>query len=403
MKTLLLLYCFITVYCITISVPVFGKCLDDQKNLLLGLKSGLIFDSSASRKLVRWNQTSDCCSWDGVECDGDGRVIGLQLEEETISGGTEIWDNLFRLGYLEKLNLAYNYFTNIDIPKGLKNLTNLRHLNLSYAGFAGQVPIEILRLRNLVSLDLSDFSQTFPLKLENPDLGMLVQNLTGLRELHLDSVNISARGSEWCQVLSSSLPDLRSLSLRSCYLSGPIDSSLAELRSLSVLRLDNNDLASSVPHFLANFSRLTTLTLGACSLRGSFPEKIFKVPTLQNLDLSNILLLGGVLPEFPSNGSLRTVVLSYTGFSGSIPETISNLALLSRLELSNCSFTGPIPPAIGNLTQLEYLDISLNTFNGSIPFFHLSKKLTYLDVSSNRLTGPLSSRHFQGLSNLVYY
>lgn len=339
MKTLLLLQCFITVYCITTFDPVFSRCLEDQKHLLLGLRSGLIFDSSASQKLVWWNQTSDCYSWVGVECDGVGWVIGLHLDNETIYGGIENSDNLFSLGYLEKLNLAFNYFDNVEIPKGLKNLTHLTHLNLSYAGFAGQVPSEVLRLRSLVSLDLSAFFPDIPLQLENPDLGMLVQNLTGLTELYLDSVNISSLGSEWCQViLSSSLPDLRSLSLRSCFLSWPIDSSLTELRSLSVLRLDGNDLASSVPYLLANFSKLTTLTLASCSLKGPFPEKIFQVPTLQNLDLSNNMLLSGALPQYsPPTRSLRTIVLSYTGFSGSIPETIGNLALLSRLDLSGCN------------------------------------------------------------------
>ncbi|KAH6787051.1 hypothetical protein C2S52_006603 [Perilla frutescens var. hirtella] len=402
MKTLLLLQCFLTLYCITTFAPVSSQCLEDQKHLLLGVKSGLIFDASASNKLVRWNRTSDCCSWDGVKCDGAGHVIGLQLDEEAISGGIENSENLFSLGYLEKLNLAYNYFDNIEIPKGLKNLANLTHLNLSHAGFAGQVPSEILRLRSLVSLDLSAFSSDVPLQLKNPSFNMLVQNLTGLRELYLDWVNISSRGREWCQVISSSLPDLTSLSLRWCFLSGPIDLSLTELRSLSVLLLDGNVLASSLPYFLANFSKLTTLSLASCSLQGTFPEKIFQIPTLQHLDVSYNELLSGALPQFPPDGSLRTIVLSHTGFSGSIPETISNLAMLSRLDLSNCSFTGPIPPGITNLTQLDYLDLSLNNFTGSIPLFHLSKKLTYLDVSHNRLIGLLSSRHFQGLSNIVY-
>ncbi|KAI3474229.1 hypothetical protein Pfo_029017 [Paulownia fortunei] len=383
--------------------PVFSQCLEDQKSLLLGLKNTLIFDSSASKKLGRWNQTSDCCSWDGVECDDAGHVISLQLDEEMISGGIENSENLFSLSYLEKLNLAYNSFNNIQIPKGLYNLTNLTHLNLSNAGFGGQVPTEILRMRSLVSLDLSAvFSGIQPLKLENPNLKMLVQNLTGLRELYLDSVNISAQGSDWCQVLSSTLPDLRNLSLRNCYISGPIDSSLTELRSLSVLRLDGNNLASSVPNFFANFSQLTTLSLASCSLLGSFPEEIFQVPTLQNLDFSYNMLLSGTLPQFPRDGSLRTIELSYTNFSGSLPDSISNLAMLSRLELSNCSFAGPIPPTIANLTELAFLDISSNNFTGSIPLFHLSKKLTYIDAAHNSLTGSLSSMHFEGLSNLVY-
>ncbi|PIN10228.1 Leucine-rich repeat protein [Handroanthus impetiginosus] len=394
---------FLSILCITCILPAFGQCLDDQKSLLLGLRNSLRFDLSYSTKLVHWNHTKDCCNWDGVECDVSGHVISLQLDNETISGGIENSEYLFNLSYLEKLNLAYNIFSRIQIPKGLSNLANLTHLNLSYADFAGQVPHEVLKLKKLVSLDLSGYFFLSPfLKLENPDLKTLVQNLKELKVLYLDSVNISAQGNDWCQTISSSLPDLRTLSLRNCYLSGPIDSSLLELRSLSVLRLDFNDLASEVPDFLANFSGLTTLSLASCSLLGSFPEKIFEIPSLQNLDLSNNVLLSGSFPQFLRNGSLRAIVLSHTNFSGSLPDYIGNLTMLSRLELSNCSFFGTIPPIIGNLTELISLDISFNNFTGSIPLFHLSKKLTSIDTSHNSLEGSLSSMHFEGLSDLKY-
>ncbi|KAG8377053.1 hypothetical protein BUALT_Bualt09G0128000 [Buddleja alternifolia] len=407
MKTLLLPQFFfislLPIFSTTHSAPAFTRCLEDQKSLLLGLRNSLIFDSSASTKLVQWNQTTDCCTWNGVECDVLGHVTSLQLEEEMISGGIENLDELFSFRYLEKLNLAYNSFNSIQIPERLYNLTNLTHLNLSNAGFVGQVPEELSRMTNLISLDLSSrFPGIEPLKLEKPNLEMFLQNLTELRELYLDSVNISAQGSKWCQVLSSSLPNLTILSLRDCLLSGPIDSSITKLKSLSVLQLDRNNFASEIPKFLANFPNLTTLSVMSCSLVGAFPEKIFQLPTLQNLYLSYNMLLSGNLPEFPWNGSLRTLALSYTNFSGSLPDSISNLSMLSWLELSNCSFTGRIPSTIGSLKELAYLDISLNNFTSSIPLFHLSKKLTYMDASHNSLNGSLSSLHFGGLSDLVY-
>ncbi|KAI3447805.1 hypothetical protein Pfo_004470 [Paulownia fortunei] len=383
-------------------VQVSGQCLDDQRSLLLQLKNSLVFDSASSTKLVKWNQNVDCCNWDGVVCDSSGHVIRLDLENELISGGIENSSGLFGLQYLEKLNLAFNSFNNIQIPKRLQNLTILAYLNLSNAGFGGQVPLEISTMRSLVSMDLSTlFPGPEPLKLENPNLKMLVQNLTGLRELYLDGVNISAQKSDWCQALSSSLPNLRNLSLRSCELSGPLDSSLSQLHSLSVLRLDRNNLSTTVPDFFANFSNLTTLTLSSCSLKGPFPEIIFQVPTLQTLDLSNNMLLSGTIQQFPLSSSFRTMVLSYTNFSGSLPDTISNLRMLSRIDLSNCQFTGPIPSTMANLTELVYLDFSVNNFTGLIPLFHMSKKLTYIDLSRNSLTGSLSSMHFEGLSSLV--
>ncbi|XP_057801181.1 receptor-like protein 48 [Salvia miltiorrhiza] len=378
-------------------------CLDDQRLLLLQLKSSLVYESTFSSKLVKWNQIDDCCRWDGIDCDGAGRVISLNLENETISGEIHNSSALFKLQYLEKLNLAFNYFNSKQIPKGLQNLTNLSYLNLSEAGFGGQVPIAISRLRSLVILDLSTlFGRYQPLKLEKPNLQRLVQNLPMLREVYLDNVNISSQKSEWCQVLSSSLPNLTTLSLRSCGLSGPLDSSIAGLHSLSILHLDGNNLLTTVPEFMAKFSNLTTLTLGNCFLQGTFPDAIFQVSTLQILDLSNNRHLTGTIPQLPVGSSIRTMVLSYTAFSGRLPDSIGNLRMLSSIDLSSCNFTGLIPTTISNLTELVYMDFALNSFKGSIPPFSMSSKLTYVDLSRNSLTGSLSSKHFEGLSNLEY-
>lgn len=68
------------------------------------------------------------------------------------------------------------------------------YLNLSYAGFDGQIPMELSTLTQLVSLDLS---YNYFLKLESPDLKTLVGNLLNLGELYLDDVNLNLNGSEW--------------------------------------------------------------------------------------------------------------------------------------------------------------------------------------------------------------
>ncbi|KAH0736926.1 hypothetical protein KY290_035631 [Solanum tuberosum] len=372
---------------------VSSKCLDDQKSLLLQLKDSLQYDSSLSTKLARWNDnTSECCNWDGVKCDLYGHVIALELDNELISSGVENSSALLSFEYLEKLNLAYNRF---DV--GIYNLVNLKYLNLSNAGFFGQIPMTLSRLTRLVTLDLSTLLH--PLKFESLDF---IENLTELRELYLDGVDLSAQRNEWFQSLSSYLPNLMVLSLRGCRVSGPIDDSLSNLRFLSVIYLDQNNLSTTVPQYFAKFSNLTSLSLSSCNLHGAFPETIFRVQSLEMLDLSNNKMLSGRIPNFPKNGSLRTISLSNTKFSGLLPESISNLQNLSKLELSNCNLSGPIPSTMENLTNLVYLGFSLNNFTGSIPYFQQSKKLTYLDLSYNSLTGLLSPAHFEGLSELVY-
>ncbi|XP_048433258.1 receptor-like protein 7 [Pyrus x bretschneideri] len=393
-------------YYFSISINVFlvyGQCPGDQQSLLLQLKNNLTFDTATSKKLVKWNKGSDHCSWEGVSCK-KGCVSSLDLSSEEITGGLDNSSSLFGLKSIEYLNLAYNFFNYTQIPSEFKQLTGLSNLNLSQAGFAGQVPIEISHLTRLVTLDLSTFyfSGTPSLKLENPRLDVLLRNFSELVELYLDSVNISAQGTEWCQAISSSLPNLRVLSLSTCNLSGPIHNSLLKLKSLSVIRIDGNNLSTQVPEFFSKFPNLTSLQIMYSGLYGAFPKNIFKVPTLQTIDLSGNPQLQGSLPEFPKNGSLRSLVLNGANFSGQmLPNSIGNLKLLSKIDIGTCNFTGSIPRSMEDLTQLVHLDLSANNFNGSVPSFSMAKNLTLLDLSYNQLTGQINSSLWENLTSLV--
>ncbi|KAB1224386.1 Receptor-like protein 12 [Morella rubra] len=177
---------------------VSDQCLGDQQSLLLQLKNSLQFDPHSSRKLVHWNPNDDCCFWAGVTCN-EGRVIGLDLSSEWISGGRlDSSSSLFSLRYLQHLNMADNDFTGFDIPNQFLELKNLTYLNLSGVGFQGQIPIGISQLTRLVTLDLSDplgISSPNPLKIESPDLATLFQNDSALMELYLDGVDMSAGGN----------------------------------------------------------------------------------------------------------------------------------------------------------------------------------------------------------------
>ncbi|KAI5325950.1 hypothetical protein L3X38_035024 [Prunus dulcis] len=396
----------VPIYYVSLSFHVFvvsSQCPSDQQSLLLQLKNGLQFDPAKSNKLKQWKNGSDYCSWEGVSCK-DGCVSHLDLSSESISGGLDNSSALFDLQYIENLNLAYNNFNNIQIPSQFNKLNNLSYLNLSNAGFVGQIPIEISHLVRLVTLDLSTlyFSGTPSLKLENPNLNVLIGNLSELVELLLDGVNISASGAQWCQAISSSLPKLRVLSLSTSNISGPFDSSLLKLHSLSVIRIEKNNLSTQVPEFFSNFTNLTSLHLSSSGLYGTFPEKIFRVPTLQTIDLSGNSQLQGSLPEFPKNASLQSLVLNGANFSGQLlPNSIGNLKMLSKIDVPSCNFTGSIPRSMENLTQLIYVDLSTNKFNGSVPFFSMAKNLTLINLSSNLLTGQIISSHWENLTNLV--
>ncbi|XP_058211408.1 receptor-like protein 6 [Rhododendron vialii] len=310
-------------------------------------------DPSAYPKVESWGNASDCCSWDGVECDHDtGRVIGLDLSSNFLFGSINSNSSLFSLVHLQTLNLADNHFNYSQIPARIENLSRLKSLNLYNSYFSGQIPSEISSLSQLTFLDLSRYfdplhaSNEYLLKLEKPNLRDLIQNLTNLEVLDLNVVNVS----------------------------------------------------SIVPSALSNMTTLTHLNLGNCLLCGEFPMGIFRLPNLRVLGVSVNENLFGYLPEFSYGSSLEEMKIWRTNFSGLLPNSIGNLDSLTVLEVGESNFYGTLPSSLGNLAQLWFLDVVGSNFWGQVPssIANLSK-LTWLGLGG----GSFDARPLGKLSKLI--
>ncbi|KAI5311318.1 hypothetical protein L3X38_000026 [Prunus dulcis] len=218
--------------CFTIIPAVHSLCTKDQQLSLLHLKKSLQFShdpdsDSYPTKVISWNSSTDCCSWLGVNCSSDGHVVGLDLSSEAINDGIDDSSSLFDLQHLQSLNLADNHFTyGTRIPSAIGKLVNLRYLNLSSCSFYGSIPKSIANLTQLVGLHLglNMFSGSIDsISWENltnlgereakKTKGILGEYSRGEICSHIDDVDISAQGAQWCQALSSSLPNLRVLSM----------------------------------------------------------------------------------------------------------------------------------------------------------------------------------------------
>jgi Leucine-rich repeat (LRR) protein len=405
-------------------------CRHDDISALLQFKESLIINKSASpfeppyceKNVASWTvegDKSDCCSWDGVECDEDtGHVIGLNLSNSCLFGSINSNSSLFRLVHLQSLNLSNNDFNGSHIPSQVRDLSRLIDLDLHLSYFSGQIPSEISQLSHLSSLDLS-FNY---LELKEPILRSLVANLTSLQKLDLNGVNMSSTVPNILANLSS----LTHLGLKGCGFTGQIPSEISQLSHLSSLDLSENymdsfdhrialelkepilrslvanltslhkldlsyvNMSSTVPNILANLSSLTSLTLWGCGLHGEFPKDIFKLSKLRHLNVGYNKGLTGYLPDFTWSSPLETLNLDYTSLSGELPASIENLGNLIELSMCSCNFSGFIPSSLGNLTKLTHLYLSNNTFVGNVPHsLGNLVQLSLLDISYNQLTGPV--------------
>ncbi|RCV31703.1 hypothetical protein SETIT_6G199300v2 [Setaria italica] len=325
------------------------QSLPHQAMVLLEVKQSFSLSSNdPSMILPSWQTDKDCCShWEGVTCDKAGRVTALSL-------------------------------SNCDL--------------------AGNVPIHISELIDLVSLDLSFNDE---LRLHEPSFQTIVANLSKLTKLHLDRVKISSTAAECFRALVKSIPRLEVLTMPGCNLSSPVDNSLPGLRWLSVIDLSYNFITYP-PGFFSRFHSLRVLKLGSSNLQ-TFPLEILQLRNLKVLNLWSANI-SGCIPYYIGNlTSLTELDLSNNVFSGGLPSTISNLTSLRIMRCVNCSLSGEIK-ALANLTQLESVYLSDNNFTGPIYLGDRVKlnNLESLYLSFNSLSGriPLSLFTHPALSRL---
>ncbi|XP_059449426.1 receptor-like protein 20 [Corylus avellana] len=345
----LFIFIFMALFSLTHSSP--PMCHGDDSSALLQFKQSFftpVYDFDKCQfKLASWTlelNKSDCCSWDGVECDDNtGRVIGLDLSSSCLFGSINSSSSLFRLVHLQRLNLAYNSFFSSSIPPQVLSVG-------ANAGLTGYLP---------------NFTWSSP-----------------LQTLYLARTSFSGE-------LPASMGNLSFLTwlyIRECNFSGSIPSSLGNLTKLTTLLLSYNSFVGNIPHSLGNLLQLSYLEMSCTQLTGQVPFRLVNLPQLSYLDLSYNLLSGEI--KFENVTQLSIIGLNNNQLTGPVTFGPMNLTNLRVLDLAVNKIHGQISNSIFNLKNLQVLYLFKNYFNGTLEFdeFLKLKHLYELDISGNQLS-----------------
>nr|XP_023914754.1 receptor protein kinase-like protein ZAR1 [Quercus suber]POF07748.1 receptor protein kinase-like protein zar1 [Quercus suber] len=266
------------------------RSLNDDGNALLSFKNSI--ENYIDDPLNNWNSTDiSPCSWHGVTCRGD-RVVSLSIPNRKLVG---------------------------SLPAALRNLTELRHVNLRNNKLFGSLPPDLFHARELKTLVLSRNS-----------------------------------------------------------LSGPIPHEIGNLKKLQILDFSQNSLNGSIPLSLVQCNRLKTLSLGQNSLTGPLTDDFGTILiALQRVDLSFNRLSGSIPSTMGNLSSLKgTFNLSHNFFNGTIPASLGSLPETLYIDLSYNNLSGNIPQVS------TLLSIGPTAFAGNSLLCGLPLKISYSDSQS---------------------
>jgi len=335
-----------------------------------------------------WLSAAPVGEWYGVTVGADGRVVGLRLPNNNLSG--RIPAELGSLSSLEELSLSHNGLSG-RIPPELGNLSSLVRLFLHNNRLSGGVPPELGRLASLERLifDSNELSGRIP-----PELG----GLSSLRQLVLSRNDLTGQ-------IPSELTNLavEEFSLAYNELSGPIPPAMGSIPSLKWLYLVANHLSGPIPPELGQLTSLERLYLNRNNLSGPIPSELGNLVALEHLALSRNELSGSVPPELGNLPALQRLWLYSNGLSGPIPREFGDLAGLEILRLESNDLHGPVPPELGRLSALRELALSNNSaLTGELPSsFTALRALEELLAGGTRLCAPSDADFVEWLAGIL--
>lgn len=326
------------------------SCNQQEKTSLFQFLAELSQDGDLA---TSWHNNKDCCTWEGITCNMDGRVTAVSLASRSLQG---------------------------HISPFLGNLTELLHINLSNNLLSGGLPKELVSSGSIIVIDIS-FNRL--------DGELQLSSSTAYQPLKV--LNISSNLFTG-QFPSSStwevLKNLVALNASNNSFTGQLPTHFCTSSpSLAILELSYNQFSGNIPPGLGCCSMLRVLKIGHNSLSGTLPGELFDATSLELLSFPRNGLQGTLEGQnFVKLSNLAALDLGENNFSGKIPESIGNLRRLKELYLNDNNMYGELPSTLTNCTDLIIIGLKCNNFSGELAKVNFSNlaKLKTLDLMQNR-------------------
>ncbi|KAG5011566.1 hypothetical protein JHK86_023827 [Glycine max] len=313
-----------------------------------------------------WDGTDPCgAGWDGIECT-NSRITSISLASMDLSG--QLTSDIGSLSELLILDLSYNKKLTGPLPNDIGNLRKLRNLLVINCGFTGPIPVTIGNLERLVFLSLNSNGFTGPIP-------AAIGNLSNVYWLDLAENQLEGP----IPISNGTTPGLDMMHHTKHFhfgknkLSGNIPSQLfsPEMSLIHVL-FESNRFTGSIPSTLGLVKTLEVVRFDDNVLSGPVPLNINNLTSVRELFLSNNRLSGSP-PNLTGMNSLSYLMMENTKLQGRIPVSLFSLQQLQTVVLKNNQLNGTLDIGTSISNNLDLLDLQINFIEDFDPQIDVSK------------------------------
>ena len=296
-----------------------------------------------------WLSDASLDDWYGVVADSAGRVTGLRLRDNGLTGTLPA--ALGDLAELRFLQFPQNGLTGA-IPSEIGSLGRLGALWLSDNDLSGVLPPELAELDSLRGFWVGDNELEGVVPAAFRDLRPLFFDIEGNEKLCLPG---TAEFAAWVEGL--------------LYFAGSVcgKDDVEVLRNLYEATdganwnnadgwLEGGNASGWHGVTTDSVGRVSGIDLSDNGLAGSLPQELGRLVSLVTLDVSGNRLSGALPERLGVLASLTALDVSANRLAGRLPEELGALASLAKLNLSSNYFAGPLPLSLSNtpLEELKY-------------------------------------------------